>query len=221
MYPTTVPFDVKLMLATCYGFKIQSGLLRVQDTERSATGSIYRPVCYGFKIQTGLLRVQDTDRSATGSRYRPVCYGFKIQTGLLRLPVKPRRYAYVKLNNHTLKVLSGFDVHSVTLTPVSVSISYSRETVEIKPEGNVGIDRNLDNVTTASTDETVRRFDLSKATRIKADYRYVKSRFRRNDSRLRTRIFSKYGEKQRNRVQPLLHGVSKRIVEEAKTLGYG
>jgi IS605 OrfB family transposase len=71
------------------------------------------------------------------------------------------------------------------------------------------IDRNLDNVTTASTDETVRRFDLSKATRIKADYRYVKSRFRRNDSRLRTRIFSKYGQKQRNRVHPLLHNVSK------------
>src|SRR3989442_15693021 len=43
----------------------------------------------------------------------------------------------------------------------------------------------------------------------------------RNDSRLRTRVFSKYGQRQRNRVQPLLHNVSKRIVDEAKTRRYG
>src|SRR2546430_16768447 len=59
------------------------------------------------------------------------------------------------------------------------------------------------------------------ATRIKTDYRIVKSQFKRNDSRIRTRIYGKYGEKQRNRVQPLLHNVSKRIVDEAKTSRYG
>ena len=149
------------------------------------------------------------------------CYGFKIRNGLLRLPLKPRQYVYVKLNNHTLKALSGFDARSVTLTPGSVSISYSKETVQIEPEGYVGIDRNLDNVTIASADRTVRRFDLSQATRIKADYRYVKSRFKRNDARIGARVFSKYGEKQRNRVHPLLHNVSERIVEDAKTRRYG
>jgi len=145
------------------------------------------------------------------------CYGFKIQNGLLRLPVRPRQYSYVRLNNHTLQVVSGLSVHSVTLTPDSLTISYSKETVEIEPEGYVGIDRNLDNITIASTDGTVKTFDMSRATVIKADYRDVKSRFKRNDSRTRTQIFSKCGEKQQNRVQPLLHGVSKRIVEEAKT----
>src|SRR5438309_3377547 len=149
------------------------------------------------------------------------CYGFKIQNGLLRLPVRPRQYSYVRLNNHTLQVLSGLSVHSVTLTPDLLTISYSKETVEAEPEGYVGIDRNLDNITIASTDGTVKTFDLSKATRIKADYRYVKSRFKRNDIRTRTRVFSKYGEKQRNRVQPLLHNVSKSIVEEAKSKRQG
>src|SRR5881396_2436392 len=76
------------------------------------------------------------------------CYGFKIKDGLLRLPVKPRQYTYVKLNRHSLQVLSGLSVRSVTLTPGWVSITYSKETVEIKPEGYVGVDRNLDNVTT-------------------------------------------------------------------------
>jgi len=149
------------------------------------------------------------------------CYGFKIQNSLLRLPVKPRHYVHVKLNSHTLRALSGFDARSVTLTPVSVSISFSKERVEMEPEGYVGVDRNLDNVTIASLDGTVRRFDLSKATEIKSAYRLVKSRFKRNDARIARWLFGKYGEKQRNRVLPLLHGASKRIVEEAKTRRYG
>src|SRR5436309_31879 len=148
------------------------------------------------------------------------CYGFKIHENLLRLPVKPREYVYLKLNDHTLQIISALSVRSVTLTP-RVSISYSKEIVEIELEGYLGVDRNLDNVTTASVNGTARGFDLSKATRIKADYRYVKSRFKRNDARIRTRVYSKYGEKQRNRVQPLLHGVSKRIVEDAKTRQHG
>jgi len=150
-----------------------------------------------------------------------IWYGFKIQNGHLRLPLKPREYAYVKLNGYTLQALSGLNVRSVTLTSDSLSISYSKEATEIAPEGYVGIDRNLNNVTTASIDKMVRRYDLSKVTDTKSTYRYVKSRFKRNDARIRTRVFSKYGEKQRNRVQPLLHSVSKRIVEDAKTRRYG
>src|SRR5256712_10438715 len=149
------------------------------------------------------------------------CYGFKIQNGLLRLPVKPREYVYVKLNSHTLQVLSGLNVHSVTFTPDALSISFSKDTVEIEPEGYIGVDRNLDNVTTASANGMVKTFDLSKATGIKSTYRFVKSRFKRNYSRTRAQIFSKYGKKQRNRVLPILHNVSKRIVENAKTRRYG
>ena len=149
------------------------------------------------------------------------CYGFKIRNGLLRLPVKPREYVYLKLNDHTLQAISALSVRSVTLTPGWVSINYSKEMVEIEPEEYLGVDCNLDNVTTTSVDGRARKFELSKATRIKADYRSVKSRFKRNDIRIRTRVFSKYGEKQRNRTQPLLHSVSKRIVEEAKTRRYG
>jgi len=149
------------------------------------------------------------------------CYGLTIKNGLLRLPVRPREYVYLKLNGHTLQVISGLNVRSVTLTPGPVSICYTKEIVQIESEGYLGVDRNLDNVTIASIEGTARRFDLSKATRIKADYRLVKSRFKRNDTRIRTRVFSKYGEKQRNRVQPLLHNVSKRIVDEARTRRYG
>ena len=130
------------------------------------------------------------------------CYGFKIQNDLLRLPVKPRKYVYVRLNSRTVQVLSGLNVRSVTLTSNSLGITYSKETVEIKPEGYVGVDRNLDNVTIASTDKAVKTFDLSKATGIKSTYRLVNSRFKRNDTRIRTRVLSK-------------------IVDQAKTRRYG
>src|SRR2546422_11766321 len=93
--------------------------------------------------------------------------------------------------------------------------------VEIEPEEYLGVDCNLDNVTTTSVDGRARKFDLSKATRIKADYRSVKSRFKRNDARIRTRVFYKYGRNQLNRIQPILHSVSKNIVDEARTRRYG
>lgn len=188
----------------------------------------YYKLC-AISTATGILhnhrKAKKENRRATVPYARRLmlttCYGFKIRNGLLRIPVKPREYLYVKLNSHTLQVLSGLKVHSVTFTPDSLSISYSKETVEIEPEGYIGVDRNLDNVTTASASRLVKTFDLSKATGIKSTYRFVKSRFKRNDSRTRAQIFSKYGEKQRNHVQPILHNVSKRIVENAKTRRYG
>ena len=44
----------------------------------------------------------------------------------------------------------------------------------------------------------------------------VKSHFKRNDARIRKRVFGKYGRKQQNRVNQRLHLVSKAIVEQAE-----
>ena len=218
----------------CVGFGIEENIsslmtLSLKSYYRLSPSTLSYYRLGAISTATGILRnyrKAKRKNPRTGVPYAgklmlTTCYGFKIQNDLLRLPLNPRQYVYVKLNCHTLQALSGYDVRSVTLTPQSLSISYSRETVDIKPEGYVGIDRNLDNVTIASTDQTVRRFDMSKATRIKSDYRFVNSHFKRNDSRIRTRIHGKYGEKQRNRVQPLIHNVSRRIVDEAKTRRYG
>lgn len=149
------------------------------------------------------------------------CYAFKIIEGKLRLPIKSRCYEYIPLDRHILESISGYTVRSVTLTANTVSISFSKETAVIEPTGLIGIDRNLDNVTTADTNGSIKRYDLSEATRIKATYREVKSHFRRNDARIQKRIFSKYGRKQRNRVNSILHNVSKQIVADAKMQGFG
>jgi len=148
---------------------------------------------------------------------------YKITGDKLRLPTEPKRYLYTPLNRYTLKALSEptLKLGSVTLTVRTVSISFSKETAEIEPRGYVGVDSNLDNITTYDTSGNVEAFDLSKATRIKQTYREVKSRFKRNDVRVRRRLFHKYGLKQKNRISQILHHISKEIVQQAKQADQG
>ncbi len=143
---------------------------------------------------------------------------YKIVDGKLRLSIKPRKYIYIPLNRHTLEVLSepNLKLGSITLTASMVSISFSKETAEIEPSGYIGIDRNRDNVTTVSSNGEVSRYDLSKATKVKALYREIKSHFKRNDVRVKKMLFKKYGEKERNKVNAILHNISKEIVKKAK-----
>ena len=143
------------------------------------------------------------------------CYGFRIIGNHIRIPISTKGF-YIKLNKHTLAVISGYAVKSVTLTICKICIAFSKEIALIHPKGLIGIDRNLDNVTTATLDNKIVRYNLSEATRIKATYRLVKSHFKRNDVRIRRRIFGKFGRKQQNRVNQRLHLVSKQIVSEAK-----
>jgi putative transposase len=145
------------------------------------------------------------------------CYGFRIEATRLRLTLGAYEYAYIDLHHHTLAAIQGHTVRSVTLTATSLSIAYSKEIEETQPSGALGIDRNLDNVTVAySNDGSAQRFDLSKATQIRQAYRLVKSHFVRNDVRISASVYGKYGRLQRERVGWILHNVSSSIVKEAE-----
>jgi len=149
------------------------------------------------------------------------CYGFKVRDGELSLPIHAREYIRIPLNQHIQATINAFAVRSVTLTEDRLSLAYSNEVQQLRPRGFIGIDRNLDNVTVAATDGTVHRHDLSEATRVKAMYLGVRSHFRRNDVRIRRQVSGKYGRKQREKVQQILHHASKSVVEEAKAKQYG
>jgi putative transposase len=144
------------------------------------------------------------------------CYGFRVDGGKLRLPVKAREYVYIPLNAYLLRCTAGYDARSVCLTSWSVSVTFSKDVAEIKPVGLVGIDSNLDSVTTASSNGFVKRFDLSKATDIKENCRQAKRGFMRNDYKVRARLYSKYGRIQKNKVGWILHNTSSNIVKQAK-----
>jgi len=148
----------------------------------------------------------------------------KIERGHLRLTVIPngkikkseRKFTTIPLTSYVLRSISGFTVRSVTLTACTLSIAFSKETVVTEPTGLIGIDRNLDNVTTASLTGKTMVYDLSKASQVKQKYYAVRSHFKRNDVRVRTKIYGKYGQKQRNKVQDVLHKTSKAIVADAQ-----
>jgi len=149
------------------------------------------------------------------------CYDFKIRDGHLLIPFKRKEPIAIPLNPHTIQALCGMNVRSVTLTTDRLVVAYAKEVSEIHPKGLVGIDRNLDNLTLADSSGRVEQLNLAKATEIKSKYRMVKARFRRNDVRIRRRIFQKYGEKQRNKVHHILHNASKHVVEDAKARVFG
>lgn len=144
--------------------------------------------------------------------------GFKIEKNRVRLTVKPRQWVYIELCSYMSKVLSepNLKLGSVTITANILSISFSKETELIEPSGYIGVDRNIDIVATASSNGECKIYSLSKISEVKSLYREVISHFKRNDVRIRNKIFRKYGKKQRLKEKARLHQVSKDIVEEAK-----
>jgi putative transposase len=145
------------------------------------------------------------------------CYGFKINGMLLSFPVRNREFANVLLNDYVAKTISNqsFRVRSFTITPVSLSLSIQKETVPINPEKTIGIDRNLRNVTFGN-DEKIIQVNTSEMLKIKENYTHVKSTFKRNDHRIRKKIYAKLGKRQTDRIKQRLHIISKSIVEYSK-----
>jgi len=76
------------------------------------------------------------------------------------------------------------------------------------------VDRNLRNLTVGN-DNRVVHYDLSDTVKIAQTTVGVVGSFKRNDSRIRKEIASKYGRRRRNRIQHLLHKVTKQIVDKA------
>ncbi len=127
-----------------------------------------------------------------------------------------KKYISIPLSDYVLKSIQGYTVRSVTLTEHTLLIAFSKEVAIAEPTNLIGIDRNLDNVTTSNLKGETKVYDLSEATRTKATYREVRSHFTRNDFRVGKKVHGKYGRRQRNKVQQILHEKSKAIVAEAQ-----
>jgi len=145
-------------------------------------------------------------------------YGFKVIDGILKVPLGNKQYFDIPLNKHTLQVLSdpSLTLRSFTLTADNtMSICYCKEVAEIECAAIAGIDRNLRNLTVGN-DNSVKQYDLSKAVDIAENTRSIVRSFKRNDVRIRKRITGKYGQRRRNRINQLLHHVSKQLVAQSK-----
>jgi putative transposase len=145
------------------------------------------------------------------------CYGFKIVNGVLRLPLGSKQYFDIPLNNYVKNVLSdpSLKIRSFTLTVDAVSICASKEVAEIECTSIEGVDRNLHNLTVGNADRVV-QYDLSKAVDVAENTQSIIQSFKRNDVRIRRKLYIKYGHRKKNRVSQLLHHVSRVVVQQAK-----
>jgi putative transposase len=147
---------------------------------------------------------------------------YKIIGTTLLIGVRPGRpYVGIPLNHYTMQQLSDPNIKAgtITITSNSISISIIKNTESIKPVEFIGIDTNLNNITAVHSDGTVDVFsEVSKITKIKERYRKVKSHFKRNDVRIREKIFQKYGIKQKLKTNQILHTISKKLVMQKKQL---
>ncbi|HEX5458125.1 MAG TPA: transposase [Candidatus Nitrosotalea sp.] len=139
---------------------------------------------------------------------------YRIKNNTIRIPIEPGKHIYIKLTDYICKKTNGTKLGNVTITDDKIGISYSKEISEQKVTSFLGIDRNLDNVTAYDSNGSNTVHDLSKAQKIIASYSTVKSKFRRNDSRIRKKIFQKYGKLQKNKVHDILHCTSKKIISK-------
>jgi putative transposase len=145
------------------------------------------------------------------------CYRFKIQAGSLLIPVGNRAFEKIQLYPHTIRILAepGLTTRSFTLTPNSLSLCISKDREPVMQlKGVLGVDRNLNNLSVGNP-VAVTKYNLSEATRIATTTREIVRSFKRNDVRIRIDICGKYGERRKNRIQQLLHRVSKQIVDSA------
>ncbi|MGA2875106.1 MAG: transposase [Nitrososphaerales archaeon] len=143
------------------------------------------------------------------------CYNFKIEKGSLIFPISKGKRINICLSRHTLDAITDLEVRSFVITPTSVTLSVRKNVESYVPKSFVGVDRNASNVTFGN-EENVLKFNLCKVEKIARRTRDIVGSFKRNDVRIRKSIASKYGMRRKERVNQILHIVSKNIVEEAK-----
>jgi len=145
------------------------------------------------------------------------CYGFKLNGMLLSIPVGNRNYINIILNQYTQKILSdkSLKVKSFVITHDSISLCIQKKVDEIKCNNVVGIDRNLRNVTVGNHDKVI-QYDMSDVPKIITRTKKTVSSFKRNDHRIRQKIYSKLSNRKARRVKQFLNRISKDIVQKAK-----
>ena len=144
-------------------------------------------------------------------------YGFKIINGILKVPIGNKNYFDIPLNRYTRRILSDppVTVRSFTLTDnKTISICYCKEVKEIECDTIAGVDRNLGNLTVGNEHGVV-QYNLSQPVDIVENTRSIIRSFKRNDVRIRKWIAGKYGQRRQNRINQLLHHVSKQVVAKA------
>jgi len=143
---------------------------------------------------------------------------------LLRIPSEPRDFIFLTLqgSKHQISYIDDGSLKrgSVTITPDSVTIAFSKETEPLMLNGFMGIDLNERNVTASATDGFARRFEeLGEVVEIKERYREIRSsisKTTRGDRRVAKKMLARYGKREKRRTESRLHKITSHLVKYAK-----
>ena len=146
---------------------------------------------------------------------------------ILRVPTRPREFIYLTLqaSDYHLSIIDDLTLKrgSVTITERGVSVAFSKEVDEVESQGRMGIDVNEKNVTWSDSMGNTEREDISEIPELKARYRVLRGKVAERthtDRRVRRRLLSKYGKREKDRCIQIINPLSKRIVEHARRNGF-
>ena len=126
--------------------------------------------------------------------------------GVIRIPLCLGEYIHIPLQRHMLERINGMKTGSIRITPGRLYISYSKIVKPVaEPSGWVGLDLNEENITAHDSLGNTTVFDIGRIRKAREKYVYKTSRFRRNDVRKRRKVTEKYGAKQKNLTDDVLH----------------
>jgi putative transposase len=149
---------------------------------------------------------------------------FKIVDGELVFPLKPRQFIHIPLHKRALQVLRNVKLGSITITPTTIHISYSKAIEVREPKGWITIDMNEDNIMAVSSDGEIRRYDLSRLKKAGYGYFWRKRKIQQRyakDRRVLRKSLNRLSENYRNLVGSELHKVSASIAKWCEGKGYG
>jgi putative transposase len=143
---------------------------------------------------------------------------------ILRIPTAPRHFIFLTLksSDHHSSFLDDPSLKrlSITITDRAISIAFSKEVEEIQPQGYLGVDINERNVTISTTNGYEQTFtEAAEVVEIKERYREIRAKIgreTRQDKRINKRLQAKYGRREKDRTEHLIHRVTKQIVDYAK-----
>ena len=126
--------------------------------------------------------------------------------GVIRIPLCLGEYIHILLQRHMLERINGMKTGSIRITPGRLYISYSKIVKPVaEPSGWVGLDLNEENITAHDSLGNTTVFDIGRIRKAREKYVYKTSRFKRNDVRKRRKVTEKYGAKQKNLTDDVLH----------------
>jgi putative transposase len=134
--------------------------------------------------------------------------------GRLFVPLRRDEYFDVQLNHHLIQTLKGKEVRSLTITPNSLSFSYSEDVEQAPVETVYGVDRNEKNLTFGNASMVV-QIDMKEAVEVRKTTREILGSCKRDDVRVRRRLARKYWKRANHRTDQMLHAVTNLTVDSA------